>query len=745
MADSYKVPNNNETKKTMNQESSSSVSSNNKPPKHPNAKGYNPNLRATIQKPKQKINKEAAKKGIVTAVNAMTYGRGGGFAKRYLETEEGQEILERAAQESSNPAEATKMAAKEIAKKQIGRTAFITILSVLSLIVIIILPIAILFGKNPDVGMGALGEENTDFIELREKIDEVKAKYRSKYGVTIDGNLILATLVAYQESEAYTEESQNETETIVETNETTGTVTVREVSVMISKIELLAKYQIMTTADGSCNSSTIRQIASNDDNGVLDQLKSPSDREKNYKCVPGTEINQYELSIERGNYSDNNSGGVYYWNLIDGDFITDYYADYIPSANDDSNNEKKAKEIRKIVEDIYDYYETLEKEASMCSVVYASCPGIKVNGIDETFDLDTYVAGVLYAEFHTAINNEEMGKAAAIIVRSYTLAHTNNCTKTIGSSSYEQNFIQANSGTIDLETYRGYVDATAGQVMTDDDGVVLAVYFAMTQGNCDSVTGGMCNKRLYYRYQSGGTHHISVPYNALPAGTLGEHASGLAVWAAAYQAEHLGWNYEQILKEYYGPNMTISSLETSSGANSICGSSDEGGLSVADASGFRARTAMPTSDNKFYFSNLNLSYASGYTGQCTWYAFGRANETLAGANSDLKWRHAPNAGVWYDYNLSDGSKGFKSSRDPYKPKAGAIIVWKQAGRPGHVGFVEKVNSDRTIDYSEANVSAVKSATNPYGWRYNSHVSLDQIKNMWSGSGYSFVGYIYMIE
>lgn len=744
MAQNQNTPENNENKKTMNKESSSSVSSKSKPPKHPNAKGYNPNLVQRGKNPKYYANREIVKKSIISTANLLAPFGGGEYAKKYLNTEEGEEVLDRAAKES-NPVDAAKIAAQEIVKKRTIKKALLLSIIPAILLLIIILPLAILFGKNPDVGMGGSDDENTEFIELREKIEEVKSSYRSKYGVTIDGNLILATLVAYQENEKYTSESQNETETIVETDETTGAVTVREVSVMISKIELLAKYQIMTTTDGTCNSSTIRQIAANDDNGLIDQLRSPKDREKNYKCVPGTEIESHELSIDRGNYSDDNSGGVYYWNLIDGDFIPDYYSDYVPPENDNTSNEKRQKEIRKIVDDIYDYYETLEKEESMCSVVYASCPGIKVRGIDETFDLDSYVAGVLYAEFHTAINNEEMGKAAAIIIRSYTLAHTDNCSKTIGSSSNEQNFIQANSGTVDLETYKKYADATAGQVMTDDEGIVLAVYFAMTQGNCDSVTGGMCNKRLYYRYQSGGTHQISVPYNALPSGTLGEHSSGLAVWPAVYQAEKLGWKYDQILKEYYGPNMTISNLETSSGANSMCGASDEGGLSVADAKGFRARTAMPTNDNKFYFSNLNLSYASGFTGQCTWYAFGRANETLANANSNLKWRHAPDAGQWYDFNLSDGANGFKSTRDPYKPKVGAIIVWQQKNRPGHVGFVEKVNSDGTIDYSEANVSAAKSATNPYGWRYNSHVSLDQIKTMWEGSGYSFVGYIYMVE
>lgn len=67
---------------------------------------------------------------------------------------------------------------------------------------------------------------------------------------------------------------------------------------------------------------------------------------------------------------------------------------------------------------------------------------------------------------------------------------------------------------------------------------------------------------------------------------------------------------------------------------------------------------------------------------------------------------------------------------------------------GHVAVVEAVNSDGTIDYSEANISTVKSSSNPYGFRYQSNVSYTgtetgTISNIWEG--YTFVGYIYVIE
>lgn len=388
--------NNIPNKKTGSNGSSSSVSSSNNPPKHPDAKGYNPNLRAIAQNPKQRVNKEVAKKGIVSAVNAMTYGRGGAFAKSYLETAEGQEILDRAAAESDNPAEATKVAAKEIVKKQTTRLLIIGIFSFVALIITVIAPIAILFGKNPDVGMGGSTEENSEFIALRAKVNEVRADYMLNYRVAIDGNLIMATLIAYHESEMYTEEKQSETEIILE-QDVLGNIIPRSVSVMMSKIELLAKYQIMTTADGVCNSSTVRQIASNDDNDIVDLLKSPAEKEKNYKCVPGTQTPTYKVSIERGDYTDNNSGGVYYWNLIDGDFITDYYANYIPNT---TTGEKEAA-IHKIVEDIYDYYATFDNEEDDIYDTYANNQFWWPVGSSETEEID----GKLFAKGEPSCTN----------------------------------------------------------------------------------------------------------------------------------------------------------------------------------------------------------------------------------------------------------------------------------------------------------------------------------------------------
>lgn len=741
MAKDENQPINSENKKTVSNESSSSVSFN-KPSKNPSAKGYNPNLVQMARNPKYLANRAVVKTGIVSAANTLAPGVGGAFAEKYLETQEGQEILDEAANQS-NPVEAAKVAAKEIVKRRTRKIIIIGAILSACLIFLILLPIMILFGKNPS-SIGSNGERSEEYDELYEKIDEVRYDYLSKYGVRIDGNLIMASLTAYHENEEYTVDNQNETETITDIDEE-GNVSIREVSVMISKIELLAKYQIMTTTGGSCDSGTMRQIASNDDNGLFDQLKSPADKEKNYKCQPDLETTTYSLSNERGDYDDNNSGGVYYWNLIDGDFIKEYYSDYMPNNEENSDNTKKR--IRQIVEDIYDYYETLDEEEMMCNIVYTNCPGIKLEGMNETLDLETYVAGVIKAEMGANANLPETMKASAVAARSFAISQSDNCNKVLSNSTAHQVFKNIDPSDPFDQKFIEYAQQTAGQVVIRN-GAVMSTLYSTAPPNQTTVNG-VKHYRLQRDPNDPNTlHTYKIPVNdesriaSKNGGYLLGHNWGMSQYGNIYEGEK-GTPYRDILTLFYGEDTTLSSLSTSTGVGGGC-SPDEGGLSVADASGFRARTAMPTRDNQFYFSSLNLSYASGYTGQCTWYAFGRANETLTNAGSDLRWRHAPDAVRWYDFNNADGTSGFKASKDPYKPKVGAIIVWSGGlGGHGHVAFVEKVNANGTIDYSEANIGVAKSPSNPYGWRYNSNVSLDNIKYM--SSSYSFVGYIYMVE
>lgn len=209
-----------------------------------------------------------------------------------------------------------------------------------------------------------------------------------------------------------------------------------------------------------------------------------------------------------------------------------------------------------------------------------------------------------------------------------------------------------------------------------------------------------------------------------------------------------------IVEEIYSKKGLYEYLMSNIGA-----SSDGPGLLAADVTGYRIRAGMPTElgeGAEFYFTSKNRLY-SKFLGQCTWYAFGRANEILANAGSDLKWNYAGNANEWYNYNLSLGTNGFKSSRDV--PKVGAIIVWGN-GTFGHVAIVEKVYDDGKVDYSEANATGCfidlhdmygvwpsneqlfacneqREPGNTYGFRYRKHIDPHTTPDL--------QGYIYIVE
>lgn len=87
-------------------------------------------------------------------------------------------------------------------------------------------------------------------------------------------------------------------------------------------------------------------------------------------------------------------------------------------------------------------------------------------------------------------------------------------------------------------------------------------------------------------------------------------------------------------------------------------------------------------------TNIYMAMGSGYAGECTTYAWGRAYEKLGYS----KMKNLPNkmAGSWYDAN-----HGYSRGQIPYANSIGCFS--------GHVVFVERVSGDGNIIYfSEAN-------------------------------------------
>lgn len=361
------------------------------------------------------------------------------------------------------------------------------------------------------------------------------------------------------------------------------------------------------------------------------------------------------------------------------------------------------------------------------------CKSIIVD--NQAYSLEDYVKGVVSAEAYTSEGIEAL-KAQAIAARTFAIKRTNNCTISIENSDVTQKFT---SNFVDSAVEATV--ATEGLVLTDNSELIMAQYDSFyTDGDyaCDddgcSVT--------YTKLPNNETHKVTVS-NDYKSYIAGGHGRGMSQ-VASYQLAKEGYKFDYILKYFYSPSVQISSLRGYGGYTS--------GLS-AGADGFSKRTGAPsdkdTHDIEFYYSDNNVSYRSNtdLVGQCTWYAVGRANEILSAANSDLRLERALHAKNWYQDNIEQGASAFSYSPNVEEPKVGAIIVWS-SNEFGHVAVVEAVNSDGTIDYSEANINSARSSTNPYGFRYQSNVSYTEsgegtISNIWNG--YSFVGYIYVIE
>ena len=356
--------------------------------------------------------------------------------------------------------------------------------------------------------------------------------------------------------------------------------------------------------------------------------------------------------------------------------------------------------------------------------------GIMVD--EQVYDLEDYVAGVVTAEADPNQDIEAL-KAQAIAARTYAIVRTNNCKNSISNSSGDQNF---NSNATDKA--KQAANETKGMVLTYNSTMFLSEYDSF-YGKVEDCDSNGCSAS-YKKLPNGESNDIvlSNNYKYLIAGGHGRGMSQVY----SYELADSGKNYEEILKFFYSNGIKISDLNVQGYSSGLSAKSPVTGIST--------RVGAPDTKNEhdiqFYYSNYNLSYSAGFLGQCTWYSYGRANEILSEVGSNLKWKYAPDAKDWYNYNLSD-SEPFSSSTDVNSPKVGAIIVWN-GGKHGHVAVVEAVNSDGTIDYSEGNIDAVRnSQTNPYGFRYQSHISLNggqgTISNIWGG--YSFVGYIYMLE
>ena len=220
-----------------------------------------------------------------------------------------------------------------------------------------------------------------EYRKIYDTVEEVVQEYSSKYGVKVDKYLIISALTAYQGNEMYYDKTESGAydDITVDTDGEDGVFS-KTVSEMKNYVEILAKYQIVTQKSCGLDSSTQRAIASNDDStNLFNFWISAAAKEKNYDCSGGS---GYKLSIEEGKLEDENSGSAFYWNMIDENFLNEYYKKYFEGVNADIYESHAAE----VVEYIYLYAETL-KTYDTTNTTVSACNGTSFwwpIGSDET-------------------------------------------------------------------------------------------------------------------------------------------------------------------------------------------------------------------------------------------------------------------------------------------------------------------------------------------------------------------------
>lgn len=186
-------------------------------------------------------------------------------------------------------------------------------------------------------------------------------------------------------------------------------------------------------------------------------------------------------------------------------------------------------------------------------VYNAECSSITVvesnTGNNGTYDIEEYVAGVVFAEVG-GFNNMGVFEATAIAARTFVLRNHSNCT--IAGNSTKQAF----KPTTDENIIQA-VKNTNGYVLMKDGELILTQYDAL------AIIG-----------ESGSDYIISQQNQRIPKSWVHEHISdasleyyknhyhgnGMSQWGAYYLATEKGYNGEQILSYYYGNDVEFVSI-----------------------------------------------------------------------------------------------------------------------------------------------------------------------------------------
>ena len=458
--------------------------------------------------------------------------------------------------------------------------------------------------------------------------------------------------------------------------------------------------------------------------------------------------------------------GVYYYKLLakttagffksDKSFIERYYDEYIVKTNEETILESS----KKIVDDIFLLYDTLvDREYKYCYT-----PGnTNTTGVSGG---TSNVVSTTRSEFINSIANDAIRDMENTgILASVTIA---------------QAILESGNGGSKLsKTYNNYYGMTAGSCAPDRPNSTASKVVKPGQdgnecsGNAywDGTVVWMCNGQgkdcQWYRVYDSfiksthdhsrllSTSHYSCqgifdPNQALACIQAGGYATDPQYISKVMniidgnnltQFDIGEWNGE-IITDYSGNGLGTICFTSAFDRDLALGNEISNGEGTIDGFIGNVRTQLyGTPEYMTYWgSNNNIFHASGYDKECTWYANGRGMEilvnngmSLSQAKEYMRPMHG-NAGRWFGQN-----KYFSSSVNVNAPKVGAIIVWSNGSKPGHVAIIENIHYDAAGNPVSVDISHGGQSLN--GFSFNANKSLDWVA---SHSTYRFIGYVYLL-
>ena len=386
----------------------------------------------------------------------------------------------------------------------------------------------------------------------------------------------------------------------------------------------------------------------------------------------------------------------YYKNEIIGTdgYLEKYRSDLFIGMDDSAKAEYKESIFESIIAEAKIINESYKENGGYERKNSSVCSGVTVTGENVgTYDLEDYVAKVVTKENNWSFDNTNLEnmKAYAIIVRTYTLQVTNNCTKPINSSDSTQ--------LMALDASPLAISATkevANKVLVDDDENLITITRDLLCSN------GKDSNDNYILCQA---KNITIPKVWVEANinindiTNDSNGARYSIAGSRYLSTQ-NKSYEEILKTFYSSADIKTLIEMSEG------------LEYTE-NGFLKRVSRAFRDNNYFYGDSATN-----EGECAWYAVHRTNEILGNIGSDYRVTSGGNGNMFCYSQYGWQYDRFPHIYDVNQVKPGMVVSWDY-DTYGHVAVIEDVEYDSNGDVAFVYISE---SSNSRGIAYNRRIN-----------------------